>query len=353
MPVKVFDFFSGCGGTSTGFMNAGMDIVFALDNDSDAATTFQHNFPETHFLQQNITEVDVQYLQPFIDQCGNDPLLFCGCAPCQPFTKQNTVKPIRDVRISLLDEFRRFVEFYNPEYVFVENVPGIQKIKNNQNHFNNFVRYLRRNCYSVIHDIIASQSYGVPQQRRRLVMLASRVGEIELPAKTHGPGTENENYSSVREWIEALPPIQAGEEHLEVPNHRASGLSPKNLERIRSIGEGEGRNQWPKHLVNKCHNGKYEGHTDVYGRMRWDFPSTGLTTRCISLSNGRFGHPEQDRAISVREAALLQTFPNDFIFYGSLASMARQIGNAVPVLLAETFGHHINNHIEMNQPERL
>ena len=157
MPVKVFDFFSGCGGTSRGFMNAGMDIVFALDNDPDAETTFRNNFPETHFLKQNIAEVDVNYLQPIIDNCGNDPLLFCGCAPCQPFTKQNTLKPVHDDRISLLDEFRRFVEFYNPEYVFVENVPGIQQIQNGQNRFTDFVSYLGVNGYFTIHNVVASQ----------------------------------------------------------------------------------------------------------------------------------------------------------------------------------------------------
>jgi DNA (cytosine-5)-methyltransferase 1 len=152
-------------------------------------------------------------------------------------------------------------------------------------------------------------------------------------------------YSKVREWISDFPPIGAGETHSTIPNHRAAGLSEINLERISVLKEGEDRMHWPEHLKLKCHSNGYGGHTDVYGRMRWDAPATGLTTRCVSLSNGRFGHPTQNRAISIREAACLQTFPRDFIFEGSLAEMARQIGNAVPVILAERFGRNFVDHL--------
>ena len=146
-----------------------------------------------------------------------------------------------------------------------------------------------------------------------------------------------------------LPSIAAGETHPSVNDHRAARLSQINLERISVTPEGRGRESWPPHLQLKCHK-THIGHTDVYGRMRWDEPASGLTTRCISLSNGRFGHPEQNRAISVREAACLQTFPEDFLFHGSLNSKARQIGNAVPVRLSEVFGlnfiDHFNKYLE-------
>jgi DNA (cytosine-5)-methyltransferase 1 len=168
--------------------------------------------------------------------------------------------------------------------------------------------------------------------------------KIELPSETHGPNTKNIKYSSVRDWISNLPPIDAGKTHSTIPNHQAARLSSINLKRIKLTPEGGNRLSWPKYLWLNCHKNGYKGHTDVYGRMKWDAPATGLTTRCISYSNGKFGHPDQNRAISVREAACLQTFPMDFIFEGNMNSKARQIGNAVPVLLAKVFGKHINKH---------
>lgn len=353
LPIKVFDFFSGCGGASKGFQNVGMDVVFALDNDSHAAETFKENFPGTrlleepefeegssgiYFLVQDIEKVPTESLQPLIDACKNSPLLFAGCAPCQPFTKQNTRRRSNDGREDLLGEFLRFVVHYKPTFVFVENVPGLQKLADEQGLFGGFLATLKEFGYEYCYEIVASQDYGIPQRRRRLVLLASLLGPIEFPTGTHGPGTPHPEYEKVRDWIGDLPPIEAGEAHPTIPNHRAAKLAPINVERIRATPEGGDRRDWPKYLQLRCHLKGYTGHTDVYGRMRWDRPASGLTTRCISLSNGRFGHPEQDRAISVREAACLQTFPLDFVFYGSLTSMARQIGNAVPVHLAECFG---------------
>lgn len=346
--IKVFDFFSGCGGASKGFSNAGMENSFALDFDSDSKRTFEANFPNVPFLCKNINDVDTDYVLPIIDNCKNNPILFCGCAPCQPFTKQRTDRSQKDQRIPLLLEYKRFVEYYLPEFIFVENVPGLQKVDVQESPFKEFVNSLIDNEYFVDSGIVASQNYGVPQHRRRLVLIASRLGEIKIPSSTHGPNTDNPDFATVREWIAHLPPISAGEIYTDIPNHRAASLSPMNLERIRITPEGCGRESWPLNLKLECHT-KHTGHSDVYGRMRWDSPATGLTTRCISLSNGRFGHPAQNRAISVREAARLQTFPDNFIFHGNLNSMARQIGNAVPVRLAEVFGIHFINHFRQYQ----
>lgn len=341
-PIKVFDFFSGCGGTSQGFKQAGMEIMFALDNDSDSENTFRTNFPEVHFENADINEFMPESLSRLINSCEGHPILFSGCAPCQPFTKQKTTHPRDDIRVGLLNEFQRFVVYYLPEYIFVENVPGIQTPQLN-GPLGEFLKTIETLNYQFDVRPLHSQSYGVPQRRRRLVLIASRLGKIEIPPSTHGRDARIPRYSTVREWIYDLPPLMAGEEHSEIPNHRAASLSPKNIQRIMATPPGGGRLDWPEELRLECHNG-YDGHTDVYGRMNWNQPATGLTTRCISLSNGRFGHPEQHRAISVREAACLQTFPRDFIFSGSLNSMAKQIGNAVPVMLAQKFGEHFIDH---------
>ena len=344
--VKVFDFFSGCGGASCGLRDAGMDIVFALDWDIDSHRTFRINFPSAQFKLVDIRTVPVRDVRSIVDTQRPSPVLFCGCAPCQPFTAQNTKvpEPENDDRVSLLFRFARFVQVCRPDVVFVENVPGLQKLSHHTQPFGGFLQILRAAGYWFDYRPVRLMKYGIPQSRCRLVLLASRHGGIELPAETNGPGTSNPRYETVKNWIKHLPPIAAGEEHARVPNHRAAGLSKRNLERVRATPEGGGHKDWPEQLRLDCHR-KTNGYSDVYGRMSWDRPASGLTTRCISYSNGRFGHPEQDRAISIREAACLQTFPSDFVFEGSLSSMARQIGNAVPVRLATIMGRHVVKHL--------
>ena len=353
--IAVFDFFCGCGGTSRGFQKAGMDIAFALDIDQDANGTFTKNFPETIFCDKSITELTISDLQQTLVKHKDSYKLFCGCAPCQPFTKQNTESPKRDVRKSLLTHFGKVIEVCEPDFVFVENVPGLQKVpKNKCGPFPAFKELLEKMEYYITYGVVAAQDFGAPQLRRRFVLLASRHGEINIPSPTHGKDCDNP-YKTVRDAIEDLPAIAAGETYKEddVLNHRAAELSELNMTRIKaSAHDGGGRNNWPKNLWPECYTrknesgGTHSGHTDCYGRLWWDKPATGLTTRCISYSNGRFGHPEQDRAISVREAARLQGFDDDFEFTGNLNSMARQIGNAVPVDLAFAMGNHFIKHVE-------
>lgn len=344
LPIHVFDFFSGCGGTCKGFQDAGMRIVFAIDNDPDSQETFRRNFPNTHLFPQNIEDVHIGDLQSLIALSQGHPTLFSVSAPCQPYTNQNTQKPAHDNRRKLLDEFRQFVEYYLPDYIFLENVPGLQKLTISEAPFARFIATLDSLGYEYEHDVIKAQDYGVPQKRKRLILIASRHGKIKFPQKTHGPNTPNPQYSKVIEWIGDLPSIEAGSSHLTIPNHVAASLSPVNYQRIINTPENGGRKDWPENLTLKCHSNGYQGHTDVYGRMNWNMPASCLTTRCISISNGRFGHPDQNRAISVREAACLQTFPLDFLFFGGLTSMSRQIGNAVPPLLARRFGESFTNH---------
>ena len=323
--------------------DAGMTARFGLDIDPDAKTTYEANFKRAKFVCKDIRLVSTDDLAPYVKRRYGRPLLFGACAPCQPFSKQNRTKNNDDGRRGLLSEFHRFVEAYLPEYIFVENVPGLQAVEKDNGPFAEFIRLLNDLNYFFDFRIIMAYHYGVPQSRRRLVLIGSRLGPIEIPPPTCGPGTDHPDLPTVREWISHLPPIEAGETHVQIANHRAAKLSPLNLRRIAVTPVGGDRRDWPQELGLPCHQ-KHTGHTDVYGRMPKDRPSAALTTRCISLSNGRFGHPTQNRAVSVREAACLQTFPMDFVFHGNLNSMARQVGNAVPVVMARVFGDQIIRH---------
>ena len=353
--IVLFDFFCGCGGTSRGFQKAGIDVAFALDTDHDAKSTFTKNFPSTVFCNKSIIDFEASDLDPVLKRHEHSYKLFCGCAPCQPFTRQFTEKAKNDHQKSLLAQFGVVVEKFRPDFVFVENVPGLQKVpKHKRGPFPAFKNLLTDIGYHLAYGVVAAQDYGAPQLRRRFVLLASKHGEITIPSPTHGNDCEHP-YKTVRDAIEDLPAIAAGEacSDPKFPNHRASDLSQLNMMRIKaSPHNGGGRNDWPKNLWPPCYTRvnddgtTHPGHTDCYGRLWWDRPATGLTTRCISYSNGRFGHPEQDRALSVRETARLQGFDDAFEFTGSMNSMARQIGNAVPVDLACTMGKHFVKHIE-------
>lgn len=322
---------------------AGMDVRFGLDSDQDANKTFTTNFNKAKFVCSDIQGVSVRDICHLIKRRYGRPRVFGACAPCQPFSRQSRNIDSDDNRRHLLGEFHRFVEHYLPEYIFVENVPGLQDIGEDEGPFSDFISFLDRLDYKHDHGIVMAYHYGVPQRRRRLILIASRLGPIKLPEPTFGPGTEQPELPVAWDWISNLPSIAAGETHPDDPNHRAAQLSPLNQRRIAATPEGGDRRDWPEELELDCHE-HHTGHTDVYGRMLKDRPAAALTTRCISLSNGRFGHPVQNRAISIREAACLQTFPLEFRFFGNLNSMARQVGNAVPVEMAKVFGSMIIDH---------
>lgn len=341
--IKVFDFFSGCGGTSCGFEQAGLDIVLGLDIDKDAANTYKSNFPNASFIEADIRTLESSVLSPWLTE-RNSPILFCGCAPCQPFSIQNRLRGEIDDRRNLLTEFGRFIKDWLPDYVFIENVPGMQRVKGRKGPLPAFKTLLKKLGYSFDIKVLPALWFGVPQTRERLVLLATRSGVISLPEATHGLGKLP--ITTVKDWIGGLKPLAAGSTDIEDPSHRAADLSELNLARIVATPEGGGREHWPDDLVLDCHR-SHKGHTDVYGRLSWNKPASGLTTRCTSYSNGRFGHPDQNRAISVREAACLQTFPKDFVFSGSFASKARQVGNAVPPLMARCIGAAILKHSDV------
>lgn len=332
--IRVADFFCGCGGTSAGLRRSGMEIKLGLDIEPEAGRTYRQNFPEAAFLEKDIADVRPDQVEEEIGE-GEGPLLVSACAPCQPystFVGQRANDPRRTLLLRLIP----FIRQLEPTYIFIENVPGLKTASSSAGTFSRFCKALREDEYDVTTSVVDCQSYGVPQRRRRLVVLASRAGAVPLPEPTHGSGTEN-SLSTVWDWIGDLPALEAGGHHPDVPNHLVSAVTDINLRRLRATPPGGGRHDWPEELRLDCHK-DHRGHSDVYGRMHADGQSPVLTTKCTSISNGRFGHPFEDRPISVREAASLQTFPRDFLFSGGIKSSTRQVGNAVPVLLAQRMG---------------
>lgn len=333
------DFFCGAGGLTKGLTMAGINVILGIDNDPNCKETYELNNPESKFLHRDISKMDFRDLELYLLDYELSRTVFAGGAPCQPFTKLN-IANYGGYRSRLLGGFTKFVEAFQPGYVLIENVPGIAKVPGFST-FRRFLKVLKDLGYDICIDILDAKDYGVPQTRNRLVLIAAKHKIPSLPQRTHGPGMIP--YKTVADAIYHFPAIKTGENHPTIPNHRASNLSAKNLERIRKTPpDGGDRRSWPKELWLDCHMNGHNGHTDVYGRMWWNRPSPSITCRCDSLSNGRFGHPEQNRAISLREAASLQGFPEDFEFIGnSKSAIAAQIGNAVPVPLVKNLGEHI------------
>ena len=335
--MRAIDFFCGGGGITRGLLNAGIQVLAGVDICGEYKQTYEHN-NHNRFLAKSITAIsreDILELIPDIFE-AND-VLFAGCAPCQPFSQQRN-SPEEHKDRNLLSEFGRIIAEYHPAYVLVENVPGIKG--KGHDIFEAFLQKLQSNGYQYEYSILNAKNFGVPQNRKRLVLIASRVTSVIMPTITHD-GTQEHPYRTVADAIGGFPHIEAGQSFEGLPNHKAASLSELNLRRIRATAhDGGSRTEWPEDLTLECHKAKGAGHTDVYGRMAWNAVSPTLTSKCCSLSNGRFGHPEQDRAISFREAAALQSFPNDYIFYGSSeAVIGREIGNAVPVMLAQAIGY--------------
>ena len=307
--------------------------------------TFEANFPDAHFELADIRKASLQAIRRRVEAEGSRPVLFSGCAPCQPFSKLTRGPLDQDERVPLLTHFARLVEVCRPDLVFMENVPGLQNLAAKDTPFADFISRLDGAGYKIDYRILDLAKYGVPQTRSRLVLVGSRHGEIYLPDATHGPGTSR-RYTTVRDWISHFPPLQAGASDNKVANHRARSLSPRNMERIKAMPEGGKGIDLPEHLKTPWLKNSKGSFREKYGRMSWDLPGPTLTTGCTSLGGGRFGHPEQDRAISVREAASLQTFSEDFVFQGGLTSMSRHIGNAVPVRLTELIGQRFIEHLQ-------
>ena len=330
--IVAAELFCGCGGLTKGMTDAGIRVVKGIDIDGTAKDTYERNNPGSVFVESDIRKLSVKNLVDGIDRRRCD-LLLAGCAPCQPFSK-HVADSRYDRRKSLMWRFAYFVEKSRPEYLLVENVPGFWKDCNP--YHAKFIRTLKKHGYFFDEGIVDAADYGVPQHRRRYVLIGSKKHPVKIPEG--GYGTDEKPFRTVYDAIKKYPVIGAGKAHRKVPNHSARGLSEVNLQRISHTPKNGGsRKDIPDAMRLKCHEG-HTGHRDVYGRMRWRRPSPTLTCRCNSLSNGRFGHPAQNRAISIREAASLQTFPDDYVFYSNDTRNAVHVGNAVPVLMAKQLG---------------
>lgn len=345
MRIYAAEIMSGIGGATRGFLDAGIQVVRGVDIDESCKKTYEENNKPAKFLHRDIRKLTSKELLEGIKLEKKDKFVLIACAPCQPFS-QAGLKKLKDSK-SLISAITDLIYEIKPDFVFAENVPGIQKFYPGV--YNEFLKPYSNLGYRYKSDIVNLKDYGIPQNRPRYVFIASRDYEIDLPRKTHGEGLLP--YVTVKKTIKKYPALKPGEESEAVPNHVCCDLSELNRERLRHTPKnGGGRSAWPDHLVLKCHL-KNNGHTDVYGRMRWNSVSPTLTCRCISVSNGRFAHPSQNRGVSLRECAALQTFGDDFIFYEPKTVAARQIGNAVPPIVASAFATKIIETVLKNASE--
>jgi DNA (cytosine-5)-methyltransferase 1 len=342
MSINAIDLFCGAGGLTRGLIDAGVRVLAGFDTDKHCQYAYEANNEGAKFHCRDVATVTGVELNRIWGKGGIR--LLAGCAPCQPFStashsKRDTERP--DPRYPLLEHFARLVRTCRPELVTMENVPSVQ----HHAPFIEFTTTLEELGYQVWYSSVACAEYGVPQSRRRLVLMASRLGEA--PKLTRRKGAKK---LTVADAIKGLPELAAGGRDAKDRIHFARNLSSINLRRIQHCKPGGTWKDWPEELRSACHI-KETGSTyrSVYARMRADQPSPTITTQFYNFGTGRFGHPEQDRAISPREAALLQSFPKDYDFVRPkddlhLSRLGRMIGNAVPPKLGEAIGSAFIEH---------
>ena len=338
--IRCIDLFCGAGGLTHGFELEGLPVEVGVDLDPACRHPYEAN-NEAAFVERSVGRLTARDLNRYFGSAKVRVL--AGCAPCQPFsTYTQGLDAKKDHKWGLLYEFGRLARSTRPEIITMENVPSVGR----HTVFSDFVDTLKKLKYEVWHDVVECAEYGVPQTRRRLVLLASLLGPIEMiAAKRRKPKT-------VKQAIGRLTPIEAGSRSPRDRLHVSSSLSRLNMRRMRASKPGGTWRNWPKSLVADCHKSD-TGRTypAVYGRMEWDKPSPTITTQCYGFGSGRFGHPEQDRAISLREAAILQGFPRSYAFVPrdhvvEFTTVGRLIGNAVPVGLGRAIAKSILRHVD-------
>jgi DNA (cytosine-5)-methyltransferase 1 len=343
--ISAVDLFCGVGGLSYGLQEAGIDVVAGVDIDPACDYPYRANI-HAPFYKKDVCELTADELAGMWPK-GSIRML-AGCAPCQPFSSyRRGVDTSQEAQWPLVDEVGRLVEGTMPEIVTMENVPRIGSTPV----FKAFVARLEKLGYEVDFESCHCPAYGVPQHRRRMVLVASLLGEIRVPQGKVAPA----DYVTVERALRELPVLDHGKTDPVDRLHKSRTLTPINLERIKSSTPGGTWEEWREDLRSPCHR-KSSGSTfrNVYARMVWDEPSPTITTLSYNYGAGRFGHPEQDRAISLREAAILQSFPRDYEFVSpdqpvQFAPLGRLIGNAVPPKLAQAVGEAVLGHVEASQ----
>lgn len=340
-PIAAVDLFCGVGGLSYGLMQAGIDVRAGYDLDDECSFAYEANIGAP-FICKDVRDITAKEIKSRFP-AGAISLL-AGCAPCQPFSShmrgQDTTQ---DEKWTLLDEFSRLARAVRPHLITMENVVRIT----GTDVFLSFVGALEEEGYSVAYRSCFGPRFGLAQNRRRLVLVASRVGAIDpLPDLL-----EPNQAPTVRDVIESLPPLAAGACDPADALHRARILTPINLARIKASRPGGTWSDWPQELLAPCHaRATGASFQSVYARMEWDKPSPTITTQSFNFGTGRFGHPSQNRALTLRESAMLQGFPKDYKFVKPGAEVTflhvgRQIGNAVPPPLGKAIGKHFQGHL--------
>lgn len=336
--VKAFDFFCGAGGLTRGLLDAGIEVLAGIDNDECLRKTYEENNAPSAFICEDVGKVDIKALREKFGVTSADMVLYAACTPCQPFSTLNQMKG-KDDRKELLLVFAKLLKEAPPDFILVENVPGLNTAYGREI-YEQFAAVLKECGFGEPDaDFLDANAYGVPQTRKRFILLASRHGSIALPNPQTG------KLPTVGNCLKKYPAISDGQTSAKYPNH-VSRLLPEHHKRIVQAvpkNGGSRRDVADTSILLKCHQDRPNVHKDVFGRMSWDKPAPTLTCRCTDVYCGRFIHPEQDRGISLREAAALQTFRDDYVFHGTYMHIQKQIGNAVPVALATQLGSAVVN----------
>ncbi len=333
--LNAIDLFSGCGGLSEGLKQAGFKVIAGVEVDKNAAKAFRMNHSDTVLFEGDIRKIDPKTILKLLN--GKPLHLLAGCPPCQGFSllrKLNRKSAVRDERNSLIDEYYRFVEKLNPLTIMLENVPGIVEYTL----FKGLIRKLKKLGYDIVYKVVNVADYSVPQRRKRLVLVGSKICKIDIAVGIN-------TIITVKDTLFKLKKSSKNDElHKIYPKHtehiqKMISLVPKN---------GGSRKDLPEQYTLECHKKKNMGFSDVYGRLSWDTVSSTITGGCLNPSKGRFLHPDEDRCISAREAALLQTFPIDYKFPTDIpkAELALLIGNALPPEFSRIQAENIFRHIE-------
>jgi DNA (cytosine-5)-methyltransferase 1 len=334
------DLFSGCGGLTDGLKRADFSVIGAVEFDKFAADTFRLNHSESNLLEADVRNVDQKKWMRELGLNEGDLDLLAGCPPCQGFSSlrtKNGFKKINDERNNLILEMYKFVTVFKPKSILIENVPGLSE----QNVFFDFIKMIEEDGYLVSWEIHDVQNFGVPQRRRRLVLIAGKGFAIPFPNKVQSKNTVRKAIGNL------LPAGNSGDPLHDIKENRT--------ERIKTLiskipKDGGSRIDLPREYWLPCHL-KANGFKDVYGRMSWDNVSPTITGGCFNPSKGRFLHPCENRTITLREAALLQTFGFNFkvpsIF--SKSAVAQMIGNAIPPEFVKMQAREISLALDRNR----